>query len=95
MAGSISSPQTKDWATQQEELRRRVLTAGGTLGWSRDGVARFAEALTGKRWDECGPAELGEVLEEYRELLAAVRRKRERGSRGGASFPDPSHARRL
>lgn len=94
MAGSISTPLTRDGGTEQDELRRRVLIAGRELGWSPDSVARFAEALTGKKWDECGADELTEVLGEYDDLLAAVQRKLERRVRRGASARAPSGVRR-
>ena len=64
-------------------LRQRVVAAAGRLGWACDDVARFALALTGTRWAECGEEELRQMLEEYDALIGVVEAKqaRERRSR--------------
>ncbi len=94
MASSMVSLQAKDGFAEQDELRRRVLIAGKVLGWSPDSVARFAEALTGKKWEECGADELTEVLGEYDDLLAVVQRKLERRAGRRESSRPPSSVRR-
>ena len=43
------------------EYRREVIRIGAYLGWSEPDVARFAEGLTGRSWEDCQAAELGDV----------------------------------
>jgi hypothetical protein len=55
------------------EYRREVIRIGAFLGWSEPDVARFAERLTGRSWEDCQAAELGHVVGTYGEIAARVR----------------------
>ena len=74
------------------ELRDRVLAAGSQPGWHPEGVAGFAEALTGTPWGACGAEELNEVLNEYDALASAVEAKRRR--KRSVAQPAIKHRRR-
>lgn len=56
-------------------LRERVLALGAQLGWREDDVIAFAEGLTGRRWQECGPAELAAIRDEYLAIQRAIEAK--------------------
>src|SRR6266568_4731771 len=55
------------------EYRREVIRIGAYLGWSEPDVARFAERLTGRSWEDCQAAELGHMVGTYAELATRVR----------------------
>ena len=55
------------------EYRREVIRIGAYLGWSEPDVARFAERLTGRSWEDCQAAELGQVVGTYGELATRIR----------------------
>lgn len=61
-------------------LRERVVEAAGKLGWGPESISRFARALTGRAWEECGEEELREMLQEYEVLIEVVEAKRARDS---------------
>jgi len=56
-------------------LRERVLALGTQLGWRQDEVIAFAEGVTGRHWQECGPAELAAVRDEYLTIQRAIEAK--------------------
>ena len=56
-------------------LRERVLALGRKLGWRPNEVIIFAEGVTGRHWQECGPAELAAVRDEYRTIQRAIEAK--------------------
>jgi hypothetical protein len=56
-------------------LRERVLALGRKLGWRPNEVIIFAEGVTGRHWQECGPAELAAVRNEYRTIQRAIEAK--------------------
>jgi hypothetical protein len=65
----------RDRPSNDEERARLQAAAprlGGLLGWQTGDVVAFAGAPTHRRWDRCGSAELGAVLEEYLALARAV-----------------------
>ncbi len=66
------------YAVTETALRERVVEAAGQLGWGLDSISRFARALMGKAWDECGEEELHEMLQEYEVLIEVVEAKRAR-----------------
>lgn len=66
-------------------LRERVAEAAGQLGWGPESISRFARALTGKTWEECGEEELRAMLQEYEVLIEVVETKRARESFPGRS----------
>ena len=47
------------------EYRREVIRIGAYLGWSEPDVARFAERLTGRSWEDCQAFELGQLVGTY------------------------------
>jgi len=55
------------------EYRREVIRIGAYLGWSEPDVARFAERLTGRSWEDCQAAELGDVARSYAEIATRIR----------------------
>ncbi len=55
------------------EYRREVIRIGAYLGWSEPDVARFAERLTGRSWEDCQAAELGHLVRTYAELATRIR----------------------
>ena len=55
------------------EYRREVIRIGAYLGWSEPDVARFAERLTGRSWEDCQAAELGHVVGTYGEIATCIR----------------------
>ena len=55
------------------EYRREVIRIGAYLGWSEPDVARFAERLTGRSWEDCQAAELGRVVGTYGEIATRIR----------------------
>ena len=55
------------------EYRREVIRIGAYLGWSEPDVARFAERLTGRSWEDCQAAELGQVVGTYGEIATRIR----------------------
>jgi hypothetical protein len=55
------------------EYRREVIRIGAYLGWSEPDVARFAERLTGRSWEDCQAAELGHVVGTYGEIATRIR----------------------
>lgn len=69
-------------STPRCALRDMVLRLGGLLGWSPREVIAFTEALTGRPWRRCGPAEYRLALAEYRTLAeaGAARRARREGA---------------
>ena len=79
----MSETPSNGTATGDTELRERVVEAAGRLGWGRGSISRFASALTGKSWKECGEEELREMLDEYEVLIGVVEAKRARS--GGRS----------
>ena len=56
-------------------LRERVLALGTQLGWRPNEVIAFAEGVTGRHWQECGPAELAAVRDEYLAIQQAIEGK--------------------
>jgi hypothetical protein len=54
------------------EYRREVIRIGAYLGWSEPDVARFAERLTGRSWENCQAAELGHVVGTYGEIATRI-----------------------
>lgn len=63
----------QDEAAAGGELRAGILRLGALLGWDVGTVARFAAAVTGRQWLDCGPTELERVLEAYATLARRVR----------------------
>ena len=59
-----------DWA-----LRERVLTLGTQLGWRPNEIIAFAQGVTGRRWQDCRPAELEAVRDEYLAIQRAIEAK--------------------
>lgn len=57
-------------------LREQVLALGIQLGWRQNEVIAFAEGVTGRRWQDCGPAELAAVRDEYLTIQRAIEAKR-------------------
>ena len=55
------------------EYRREVIRIGAYLGWSELDVARFAERLTGRSWEDCQAFELGQLVGTYAEIATRVR----------------------
>ena len=55
------------------EYRREVIRIGAFLGWSEPDVARFAERLTGRSWEDCKAAELGDIARSYAEIATRIR----------------------
>ena len=55
------------------EYRREVVRIGAYLGWSEPDVARFAERLTGRSWEDCQAAELGHMVGTYSEIATRIR----------------------
>jgi hypothetical protein len=86
-------PASADPAGPPPGLRTAVLRAGAVLGWRRQEVIAFAEALTGCPWPRCTGADLQMVLGEYRDLASAAAAKLARraarlgGRRPGAHRP--------
>ena len=56
-------------------LRERVLGLGTQLGWRPNEVIAFAQGVTGRRWLDCGPAELEAVRDEYLAIQHAIEAK--------------------
>ncbi len=79
----MSETPSNGTTTGDSDLRERVVEAARRLGWGRGSISRFASALTGKSWEECGEEELREMLDEYEVLIAVVEAKRARS--GGRS----------
>jgi hypothetical protein len=79
----MSETSTDGTAADGDELRERVTKAAELLGWGQGSVNRFARALTGKTWEECGEEELREMLDEYEVLIDVVEAKKARS--GGVS----------
>jgi hypothetical protein len=50
-----------------------VIRLGAYLGWAETDVAHFAEQLTGRSWQSCQAAELGQVLGTYAEIATRIR----------------------
>lgn len=67
---------------ERVRLRAAVLRLGGLLGWQPREITAFAEAVTNRPWQNCGPADFEAVLEEYRSLLRAIHDKAERRAAG-------------
>ena len=63
----------QDDAAAEGELRAGIVRLGARLGWDARTVARFAAAVTGRSWRQCGPTELERVLEAYATLAGRVR----------------------
>ena len=63
---------------EQSALRATVLRLGRQLGWPPSVVTGFCEAVTGLPWARCGPTEWWAVLEEYRDIVAAIAAKHAR-----------------
>ena len=55
------------------EYRQEVIRLGAYLGWAETDVARFAERLTGRSWQDCQTAELGQVVGTYAEIATRIR----------------------
>ncbi len=55
------------------EYRREVIRLGAYLGWAEPDVARFAERLTGRSWEDCQAADLGHLVRTYAELATRIR----------------------
>ncbi|MBV9280637.1 MAG: hypothetical protein JOZ41_11185 [Chloroflexi bacterium] len=74
-----------DGCDERARLPTTVLRLGELLGWGRQEVMAFTEALTGRRWHNCRREEFEAVLEEYRAMgrviQAKVARRSERGER--------------
>jgi len=43
------------------------------MGWAEADVARFAEPLTGRSWQDCRTTELGQVVGTYAEIATPIR----------------------
>jgi O6-methylguanine-DNA--protein-cysteine methyltransferase len=50
-----------------------VIRIGAYLGWAETDVASFAERLTGRSWQACQTAELGQVVGTYAEIATRIR----------------------
>ncbi len=57
----------------RRRLRAGVLRLGGYLGWDRQKVVRFSEALAGRPWRRCDRTALLQVLGAFAEVAAHVR----------------------
>ncbi len=55
------------------EYRREVIRLGAYMGWAEADVARFAEPLTGRSWQDCRTTELGQVVGTYAEIATPIR----------------------
>jgi hypothetical protein len=53
-----------------------VMAFGAGLGWHPDEVIAFAEALTGRRWEEFRPADFAAAQTEYLAIRRAIEAKR-------------------
>ena len=74
---------------ERSRLRTAVLHYGGLLGWSVADVMAFTEALTNRRWRDCGCPEFLAVLDEYLAIMQVIQVKRDRRT---ASNQEVTHA---
>ena len=76
---------------ERSRLRTAVLHYGGLLGWSAADVMTFTEALTNRRWRDCGCPEFLAVLDEYLAIMQVIQVKRDRRT---ATIEEASYASR-
>ena len=76
---------------ERSRLRTAVLHYGGLLGWSVADVMAFTEALTNRRWRDCGCPEFLAVLDEYLAIMQVIQVKR---NRRAVSIEEITHASR-
>ena len=74
----MSAPSPRDMSAfggERVRLRAAVLHYGGLLGWQDGQVITFTEALTNRRWRDCGCPEFLAVLDEYLAIMEVIQTK--------------------
>jgi len=55
------------------DYRSEILRVGRLIGWTEADVIRFAQTVTGVRWEDCQADELDRVVTAFGELATRVR----------------------
>ena len=85
--GSSRLQTNRDRAVRRR-MRAGLFRLGGYLGWDRQKVVRFCEAMSGRPWRRCDRTALLQVLGAFAEVAARVRAGGQKSPIGGPGDPE-------